>query len=132
VVTGKREKGIDVLCALAVVRQAADPGTDLVILASTDTDLLPAIEEARDLGIAKIETASWYHPAHPPHERGFELRLGRGHRSHWNTRLTEPDFIATTSPGIEPQRARAPVADRSPTGLAGAGCGNLVPGEPES
>jgi len=94
VVAGKREKGIDVLCALAVVREAADPDVDLVILASTDTDLLPAIEEARTLGTAKIETASWYHPSHPPHARGFELRLGRGHHPHWNTRLTETDFTA--------------------------------------
>ena len=36
---GKREKGVDVLCALAAVREAQDPDTDLVILASSDSDL---------------------------------------------------------------------------------------------
>jgi len=33
IVTSKREKGVDVLCALAAVREARSPETDLVILA---------------------------------------------------------------------------------------------------
>lgn len=36
-----KEKGVDVLCALATVREAQDPATDLVVLASSDTDLAP-------------------------------------------------------------------------------------------
>ena len=40
-----KEKGIDVLCALACVREAARPDVDVVILASRDTDLVPALDE---------------------------------------------------------------------------------------
>jgi hypothetical protein len=55
-----REKGVDVLCALAVVREAASPANDLVILASHDTDLEPALDEALRQGNAKIETCQWF------------------------------------------------------------------------
>ena len=37
----KREKGVDVLCALAVVREAQRPGHNVIILASHDSDLEP-------------------------------------------------------------------------------------------
>jgi hypothetical protein len=47
-ITEKREKGVDVLCALAMVREAARPDIDLAILASHDSDLEPAIDEARE------------------------------------------------------------------------------------
>ena len=60
IVTQKREKGVDVLCALATVREAQDAANDLVILASSDTDLAPAIDEVQRLGYAKIETFCWY------------------------------------------------------------------------
>lgn len=84
-----REKGIDVLCALAVVRSAHDPAFDLVILASQDTDLTPSLDEGRSLGKAKIETVCWYdrkrpylsHAIVPP--SGYRL---------WNTRLTVNEF----------------------------------------
>lgn len=62
------EKGIDVLCALACVREAARPDVDLVILASRDTDLVPALDEVYDFNrqdatrYAKIETVAWYNP----------------------------------------------------------------------
>lgn len=51
------------LCALSLVRQALDPDIDLVILASQDSDLKPALAEAVTLGTAKVETFSWYNPA---------------------------------------------------------------------
>lgn len=41
-----QEKGVDVLCALAVVSMARSHLFDVVILASRDTDLGPALEEA--------------------------------------------------------------------------------------
>src|SRR5690242_4075372 len=44
-----KEKGIDVLVALACVREATRPDVDLVILASRDTDLVPALDELYDL-----------------------------------------------------------------------------------
>lgn len=60
-----KEKGIDVLCALACVREARRSDVDLVILASRDTDLVPALDELYDLRgsdpahNARIETVSW-------------------------------------------------------------------------
>ncbi|MEK6310998.1 MAG: hypothetical protein V4737_10960 [Curtobacterium sp.] len=60
-----KEKGIDVLCALACVREAARDDVDLVVLASRDTDLVPALDEVCDFHqadlarYAAIETVSW-------------------------------------------------------------------------
>lgn len=81
----KREKGIDVLCALAVVRNAQSSGIDLVILASHDSDLEPALEEAVLLSPeTKIETASWFNPST---KKGW-IRLNPGVSTPmWNNRL---------------------------------------------
>jgi hypothetical protein len=76
----KQEKGIDVLVALAVLREARVPDTSLVILASTDTDLAPVLDEAFELHLAKIETVSWWSPDH----RNQQLRADRA--VVWNTR----------------------------------------------
>ncbi|PZS20222.1 MAG: hypothetical protein DLM60_09045 [Pseudonocardiales bacterium] len=54
-----QEKGVDVLVALKVVRAALDPQFEVVILASHDTDLEPALEIAIGDGQSKIETAGW-------------------------------------------------------------------------
>lgn len=91
IVTSKAEKGVDVLCALALVREARDPEIDLVILASQDTDLEPALDEALQIGTAKVETSSWYSPR--AWARSKEIRPG-GDRRIWNTRLNEQAFIA--------------------------------------
>ena len=93
--TAVREKGVDVLCALAAVREAEDPAIDLVILASSDSDLAPAIDEVRLRATAKIETFCWY-----------DTLTGRGYRLHptdrtrpvWNTKLDEADFRASWDP----------------------------------
>lgn len=55
----KQEKGVDVLVALRVVRAAEEKNFDLVILASHDTDLIPALEDAHERGGILIETAGW-------------------------------------------------------------------------
>lgn len=89
IVTGKREKGVDVLCALAAVREAQDPDTDLVILASTDSDLAPVIDEVVRLRTAKIETVSWYDPV-----TRVDRALRGGAARVWNTRLTGTHFEA--------------------------------------
>jgi uncharacterized LabA/DUF88 family protein len=94
-----QEKGIDVLCALAVVREAADPDIDLVILCSQDTDLEPALDEAIALGSAKVETASWFDPASPHSSR--EIRPARGTRI-WNTRLNATAFAACRDRNVYP------------------------------
>lgn len=41
------------------MRAAQEPDVDVVILASHDSDLEPALEMAVDDGHAKIETAGW-------------------------------------------------------------------------
>lgn len=86
IVRNKREKGVDVLCALAVVREALRSDVDLVILASQDSDLEPAIDEGIRLGTAKMETMRWK----SPDRFVYQLRPSRGRV--WNTHLTETAF----------------------------------------
>jgi hypothetical protein len=87
-----REKGVDVLCALASVRAAQDPSVDLVIIASSDTDLAPVIDEIRRLGTAKVETFCWW-----DQKRSIGYRIHPTDRSRpvWNTRLPETAFYAS-------------------------------------
>lgn len=86
-----QEKGIDVLCALALVREAARPDVDLVILASRDTDLVPAIDEVYDFRgmdprrYAKVETVTW-------HDRN-------GDRNRGSLRATSPRTAFNTNLG---------------------------------
>lgn len=89
IVTGVKEKGVDVLCALAMVREAQDPATDLVILASSDSDLAPALDEVRLLGTAKVETCCWYDRTE---QRGYQVHPTDRSRPVWNTRLDEQVF----------------------------------------
>ena len=91
IVTEKRQKGIDVLCALATVREAQDAANDLVILASSDTDLAPALDEVQRLGCAKVETFCWYDPVS---RIGYQLHPSDRSRPVWNTRLDEQLFRA--------------------------------------
>ncbi len=56
----RREKGVDVLCALALMRLARSKQYDVVVLGSRDTDLAPALDEAARLRMAKIEAAKWF------------------------------------------------------------------------
>jgi hypothetical protein len=90
-----REKGVDVLCALAAVRAAQEPATDLVIIASSDSDLAPVLDELRRLDCAKVETFCWYDPAT---RVGFQLHPTDRTRPVWNTRLNESDFHACFDP----------------------------------
>jgi NYN domain len=54
-----QEKGIDVLIALTVVKLATLGTYDVVMLASHDTDLEPALELAISDGHSKLETVGW-------------------------------------------------------------------------
>lgn len=56
--TDVREKGIDVLIALGIVMGAMRDEYDVAVLMSADTDLLPALETARELG-KRVEVAAW-------------------------------------------------------------------------
>ena len=91
IVLSRSEKGIDVLCALAIVREAQNSEIDLVILASQDTDLEPALDEALLLGTAKIETSSW----HIPHRyRSKEIRPKYPQKIR-NTKMDKNTFLMT-------------------------------------
>ncbi|MBX4171735.1 NYN domain-containing protein, partial [Rhodococcus sp. DMU2021] len=61
VIRGIQEKGVDVLCALAVIRAVMNSNIDLVILATHDSDLDPCLEEAVQIGGTgtRVETTGW-------------------------------------------------------------------------
>lgn len=85
-----KEKGVDVMCALACVRFSLDPAIDLVVLASRDSDLVPVLDEVHDLHsanpaiAAKIETVSW---DDPDAARRFGSLRPTKPRKLWNTNL---------------------------------------------
>ncbi len=54
-----KEKGVDVMLACDFVRAAIEGQADALVLASRDTDLVPALEMARDLGRVQIEVVTW-------------------------------------------------------------------------
>jgi len=87
-----QEKGVDVLCALALVREAQADDIDLVILASSDSDLAPALDEVRRLRTAKVETCCWYDTQT---RRGYQLHPTDRSAPIWNTRLPETAFRAS-------------------------------------
>lgn len=91
VIGSPREKGVDVLCALAAVREAQEPDIDVVILASSDSDLVPAIDEVRRLGTAKIETFTWWDTEL---KRGFRIHPTDRSKPIWCTRLDVQSFNA--------------------------------------
>lgn len=95
-----KEKGVDVLCALKLVRYAIDPDIDLVVLASRDTDLVPALDEVYDMrgqdsAVARVETFTWDAPDAP--RRLGSLRPSGG-RKIWNTNLDRRIFEASLDP----------------------------------
>jgi uncharacterized LabA/DUF88 family protein len=57
------EKGIDVWLAVDLIHLAMDQGADRVVVASSDTDLVPALELAVQIrGSAFVEVAGWDGP----------------------------------------------------------------------
>jgi uncharacterized LabA/DUF88 family protein len=91
------EKGIDVLCTLALLRLARADDVDLVILASHDSDLKPALDAAIDLGAAKIETCAW---THPQLSVDYRRLLPTQPRRVWHTRLQYVDFKKSFDPTV--------------------------------
>ena len=55
-----REKGVDVAIATDIVSLALRDECDVIVVASADTDLRPAIEEARTRTRVKVEVAAWW------------------------------------------------------------------------
>jgi hypothetical protein len=78
-----REKGVDVKLAIDLVRLADSPSFDVIVLASHDTDLEPALEMSESFGKAKIETAGWL----------GAKRLRVPGRSFWHTSLDGSAFV---------------------------------------
>lgn len=80
-----REKGVDVMLACDLVRHALERRAQTLILASRDTDLVPALEMVRDLGSGiTIEVTTW--------ENCSRLRFPD--RSHlWCTYLSGAHFV---------------------------------------
>lgn len=86
------EKGIDVLCALALYAGSLDPRFDLVVLCSIDSDLAPAVEMAQDTRKAKIETSCW---GDLNYGNFGQIRVAKGQPRPFNTVLEYQDFIAS-------------------------------------
>ncbi len=84
----KREKGIDVALAVDFVTMAIDGKYDVGIIFSTDTDLLPALEDvlARYSTYPRAETAAW------KSDRANRPLLVGGPRRNWCHMLTKSDY----------------------------------------
>ena len=88
-----QEIGVDVLCALAVTRLARSGDYDCVILASRDTDLIPALDEAHQTQTkTRIEAAKWFSPT-VAFTRGA-LHVDKSWKL-WTTSMDEADFEAS-------------------------------------
>ena len=91
--SSRQEKGVDVLCALMLVDLARCSMYDVVVLASRDTDLAPALDNAARTGSAKVEAAKWYHPGN---SRTFGCI--KTERRLWTTSMTEQHFLSSLDP----------------------------------
>lgn len=89
-----REKGIDVLIALHLVRAAQSGQYDLVILASHDTDLEPAVDEAAALA-PRCAVLSRQRAGRAP--SGFAHPEGSGTPS-WGSLSSAARWIVGTTP----------------------------------
>ena len=89
----RREKGVDVLCALTLVDMARSGLYDVVVLASWDRDLAPALDHADRASRTKVEAAKWHSPSQPDSD-GF-LRTTR---RLWTTPMTKKHFQASLDP----------------------------------
>lgn len=79
-----QEKGVDVLVALRVVRSAELGDFDVVILASHDTDLEPALDDALSRGTCRVETMGW---------QGRKILQTSQGGSIWHTALDGAAFV---------------------------------------
>lgn len=95
IIESKQEKGIDVLCALALVQQASSKDIDLVILCSQDTDLEPALDMVISENTARAETFAWFD------SKQFWSKSIRSSKGNiWNTRLDSVAFEKSCDPTL--------------------------------
>jgi uncharacterized LabA/DUF88 family protein len=86
-----REKGIDVMLAVDMVRGAYENEYDVAILMSADTDLIPAAEAVLDIG-KWIEFAAW----RP--DQGYASHLRLPNRKSWCHQLGRHDYEMVHDP----------------------------------
>ena len=91
--SSRQEKGVDVLCALALVELARSRAYDVVVLASRDTDLAPALDAAAATAGAKVEAAKWYDPA-----AGWTRGNIKTNRRLWTVSMTRRHFMGSLDP----------------------------------
>ena len=103
----RREKGVDVLCALTLVDMARSGLYDVVVLASWDRDLAPALDHADRASRTKVEAAKWHSPSQPDSD-GF-LRTTR---RLWTTPMTKKHFQASLDPRSIDDRQLHPATRR--------------------
>lgn len=87
-----REKGVDVMLAVDLVRCSIAKTADVIILASRDTDLLPALETAYDLDGSFVEVAGWIGQSR------LRFRSNEGRRPLWITGLGAAEFARSIDP----------------------------------
>jgi uncharacterized LabA/DUF88 family protein len=78
-----QEKGIDVALAIDFVRLSIAGAYDVGVIASHDTDLMPALETVSDLELAHVEVSGW--------ARRNRLWF-RGTKLPWHHSLDERDY----------------------------------------
>ena len=92
-----RQKGVDVALAVDLVTIWSEahpqriPDCDILVVASTDTDLLPAVEYLQRRGEPVVEVASWW-AAH------FQKQIRSSHGRVWSHRLTRDDYDHVADP----------------------------------
>lgn len=93
-----REKGVDVLMALDISIGARSDLFDVAIIASADTDLIPALEDA--LRVSKrIETAAWGSPGNssgPLRVKGRNLWNHYLNQTHFDLVRDDTDYLTAS------------------------------------
>lgn len=84
-----KEKGVDVALAVDAVRCALRGEADTIVVASRDTDLLPAVELVNDLPGVDVEVCTW---------QGLSRLQFRGNGGLWCTYLQGSDYMASKDP----------------------------------
>lgn len=87
-----REKGVDVMLAVDLVRCSIEKVASVIILASRDTDLLPALETAYDIDGSIVEVAGW------SGQSRLRFKNDEGRRPLWATLLGTAEFDRSKDP----------------------------------
>lgn len=109
-----QEKGIDVALAVDFVRLGLEQQYDVGIVASRDSDLLPALELVAERGLAKVELVNWRNTS--------RLRFD-GALQPWHHVLDRENYLAVLDPTdytvAADGRPRTAGPDRQVSGLEG-------------